>query len=107
LALLYVNPGRLGDGAPRAVLEAAVPRVRREVLAVCDALAGPQRPAGLVLIPRAPSLEAGELTASLKVRRAAIEARYALGLQQVSRLLEGRAPAAIWVDDLEVLAGTL
>lgn len=95
LAMLYVN-------VPSSTLTQQVPALRRELQTVCSELSPHERPAGCVFIPRAPSLDAGELTANLKVRRAVIEARFAPALAALSNGVEQHVTVTAWQDDVLV-----
>lgn len=51
-----------------------------------------ERPVGVVLIEQPLSIEAGDLTPNLKLRRSAIEARHASAVEQLYRAVDSRKP---------------
>lgn len=92
VALLAVNPAALAqwaqarglpdvlDDPPAPVLAAAL---WQAVQAATDELPPHERPAGCVLLPRPFSVEAGELTTNLKLRRRVVHERYAPCLERL------------------------
>lgn len=106
LALLYVNVARLGAPAAEATLRLSLEFIRREIQAVCAQLPDFQRPAGVCLIASTPSLQKGELTASMKVRRTQVEARYGAALEVLTQLVAQKKETAQWLDQLDVLVTT-
>jgi len=63
--------------------------LRRRVAAASHALPAYQRPAGLMISTQPLTIGGGELTANLKLRRHAIEASHALGLQELYAHIDG------------------
>ncbi len=73
----------LGDDAVAAI-------ARSDVASLAAALPRHERPTGLLLTTRRFTLEGGELTANLKLRRRAVEAHYAAALAALLAALEAR-----------------
>lgn len=106
VAVLFVSVPRLGGGEPEPLLRQALERLRQDVRQVSEALAAHHRPAGVVLVARPPRLDLGELTLSLKVRRAVIEAALAPALTALTAQVEARDPAPQWLGELQALVAT-
>lgn len=88
VALVWSTPEAAGALAPRLAEAAAT---------ACADLPDYQRPAGFVLVPRAPSLDQGELTANLKLRRPAVEQLHGEALDRLYQDLAGqRGPTVRW-----------
>jgi long-chain acyl-CoA synthetase len=75
-----------GDDAGRKLL-AACARLRADLRRVVQELPNWQRPEGLVVTTRSLTIEAGELTSNLKLRRPAIERTYGPYLSELDRRL--------------------
>ena len=84
IALCACAPGRLED-ATKPVLTA-------NLAAVLDQLNPHERPAALLLLTQPFSIDHGELTPNLKLRRAEIEHRYAAQIDQLYQQLDTQAP---------------
>jgi len=92
-ALLCVDGVALASRARRAAAgagpdvrgaeEAETESVRADVLAACDGLSAHERPAAVVVTTDAFTIAGGELTTNLKVRRGAVESKYAAALERV------------------------
>lgn len=82
VALLCIDADALGEPiVPGSPLPAGLlARIGRDVEDACAALAGHERPAGALVLRRAFSIEAGELTCNLKLKRKAIEDGYRSGI---------------------------
>jgi long-chain acyl-CoA synthetase len=98
VAILSVDPARLGVGtAQRSLAGLAKTRlqrdpmaiVRHDVLAVTAGLSTHQRPAAVLLTRGRLTVEAGELTSNLKLRRGVLEAKYAAEIEAIYAALEG------------------
>lgn len=84
---------RLGDTTvpdPAAVAAA----VRADVAAALSDFPEPQRPAGVLLTTRALTIADGHLTPNLKLRRAAIEAAFAVQLAELQQIVASAAGKA-------------
>jgi long-chain acyl-CoA synthetase len=91
-----VRAARRGDIAARiASLSAqdASEIIRRDVSAATMVLAPYQRPTGVLVTMRRFTIESGELTANLKLRRSAVEPQFAAKIQGLLAALEARAEA--------------
>lgn len=81
----------IGDGRKSIAIvcsldaSAGVPieRIERELAARAATIIGPERPLGAVLVNRPFSIELGELTTNLKLRRAAIEELHAEAIERL------------------------
>lgn len=108
LAVLFVNLARVSPagsptGSPQAALSEAAERLRKEIADICEPLSDFQRVSGVVLVARPPSLDAGELTANLKVKRTVIETRFAEALDAVTAMGETKTSAPVWLERLQSL----
>jgi long-chain acyl-CoA synthetase len=75
-------------GVPPATLRDAAMRIARQVGLILDSEPEYTRPAGLVVSRRVFSIEAGELTSNLKLRRKIIETNYHAEIERLLTLLE-------------------
>lgn len=100
VALLAVNPAALAAwaqarGLPDALGDPPAPALAADlwqaVQAATDELPPYERPAGCVLLPRPFSVEAGELTTNLKLRRRVIHERYAPCLERLYAAVDAGA----------------
>jgi long-chain acyl-CoA synthetase len=95
-AILFVDPrahetlAQVGlGGAPRSCAATAQENNRfGEVLEAARAVAGHERPGGYLVSARQLSIEAGELTPNLKLKRGAIEEAYAAELEDLYREID-------------------
>lgn len=97
VAVLTLDRERLDDEAVPGLSDDRLrARIAREVAQAQSALAAYERVGGCLLSERAFTVQDGDLTPSLKLRRAAIENRYAGELERLYRELEraGRAAAS-------------
>lgn len=95
-------------GSSAARLQASAEHCCKELEALLQALPPYSRPAGLVFTTRAFSVEAGELTGNLKLRRGVIHAHYRQALESAYQLVtahprEGRRLEKFDHDDNTVL----
>jgi long-chain acyl-CoA synthetase len=98
VAILAVDSARLSAGAQhhlggpakRALARDPVEVVRRDVLAATAGLPPHERPAGMLVTASRLTIEGGELTSNLKLRRSAVEAKYAAAIDGIYAALEGR-----------------
>jgi long-chain acyl-CoA synthetase len=99
VAILAVDSARLSAGtaqrhlagpAKRAVARDPGEVIRRDVLAVTALLPPHERPAGVLVTASRLTIEGGELTSNLKLRRSAIETNYAAAIDAIYTALEGR-----------------
>jgi long-chain acyl-CoA synthetase len=99
VAILAVDSSRLSVGAAQRSLAGLAKQslahdpgavVRRDVLAVTTELLPYERPAGVLFTRRRLSIEGGELTSNLKLRRALVVAKYAAEIDGIYAILEGR-----------------
>lgn len=81
-----------GSAASSADLTALVAPIRTEVQQALATVTPSQRPAGCILTTRAFTIETGELTPNLKLRRHAVEAHYA---EFLAALYERLAPGVL------------
>ncbi len=97
LAFLAVDPQRLAGwaaacGLPGLLADPIDAALARALWQAVEAAVAPldahERPAGCVLLPRPLSVEAGELTPNLKLRRREIEARYGPCLDRLYAAIE-------------------
>ena len=65
--------------------------MRHDIVALIRALPPHERPRGLLLTTRRFTLEGGEVTANLKLRRRAVEAQFASSIADTFAALEARA----------------
>ena len=93
LAKLSAGTRRRGRAAPTKQLSARIPDevIRRDVIAAMAELPPHERPAGVLVTANPLSIEGGELTSNLKLRRSAVEAKYAVEIDAIYAVLEGRA----------------
>jgi long-chain acyl-CoA synthetase len=100
VALVSIDSAKLGPATTHgnmATRAAALPVqdadevIRRDVLATTAALAPYQRPAGVLVTTRRFTIEGGELTANLKLRRSVVEMEFAVKIQGLLAALETRA----------------
>jgi long-chain acyl-CoA synthetase len=99
VAILALDSARLSvgpkQGSRAANLRKAaagdpVEIVRRDVFAVTAALSSFQRPAGILLTTERFTIEGGELTSNLKLRRRFVEKKYAKEIERLFATLDSR-----------------
>lgn len=92
VALLCVDAATLPEpvAAESRLPAGLLARIARDVDEACAALAGHERPAAALVIRRAFSIDAGELTCNLKLRRKAIEDEYRGGIDALYGALAGQ-----------------
>jgi len=99
VALLAVESDRLPQGtmygdiaAPAAAspMHGAGAMIRRDVLAATVVLPSYQRPAGVLVTTRRLTIEGGELTSNLKLRRPVVEERFAAEIQGLFAAMEAQ-----------------
>jgi long-chain acyl-CoA synthetase len=98
VAILAVDSARLSAGtAPRHLASAAKRAlagdpcdvVRRDVLAATAGLPPHERPVGVLVTASRLTIEGGELTSNLKLRRSVVRAKYAAAIDGIYAALEG------------------
>jgi hypothetical protein len=88
---------RAGSAEPTLAMLCAA--LRRDLAPGLAVLADCQRPAGVVVTTREFSIEGGELTPNLKLRRAAVEVAFREPVERLYRLLETSRGAPAQVED--------
>jgi long-chain acyl-CoA synthetase len=95
-AVVWIAKDRfVAEEAPLA--PEATARIMEEIRSAVVGLPDYQRPAGIVLVPRPPSLEKGEITSNRKVRRKQIEANFASELGRLYAALQAPQGADVVV----------
>jgi long-chain acyl-CoA synthetase len=98
VAILALDSARLSAGTAQRHLAGPAKRalardpgevVRRDVLAATTGLPPHERPAGVLVTASRLTIEGGELTSNLKLRRSAVEAKYAAAVDGIYAALEG------------------
>jgi len=95
VALLAVNSAPPApDGAGGAFSPAGLASIGADALRVCESLPAYQRPAGVLVTRRGFSVAGGELTSNLKLKRSAIEEKFAAAINTLYADLTGAADHA-------------
>lgn len=113
VALLSIGSGRIVRGAPGDVdpAHATAPPagetdklIRRDVRAATSALPPHERPAGVLVTTRQFTIEGGELTSNLKLRRVVVEREFATEIERLFAVLESGvyAPQGRGSDDASI-----
>lgn len=91
----------LGEAAWQAGVENSFADLRKELAAASQLLSAYERPAGLLLTAQTLTIDAGELTSNLKLRRHVIASRRARAVQELYDHLDAArgAPFASWSAD--------
>jgi len=92
-AKLSADTRRRNRAAPTKQSSARIPDevIRRDALAAMAELPAHERPAGVLVTANRLSIEGGELTSNLKLRRSAVGTRYAAEIDAIYLVLEGRS----------------
>jgi long-chain acyl-CoA synthetase len=77
--------------SPSGLSEEQESQLRADVAAEVSDLAEHQRPAGLLIVRGAFTIDGGELTTNLKLRRKAVEAKYSEEIERTFAALDGAA----------------
>ena len=91
----------LTEAAWQAGRQESFTRLRAQLAAASGVLPAYQRPAGLLITAQALTIEGGELTANLKLRRQVIEAKKAAALSALFARIDGAPGASFeaWAED--------
>lgn len=87
-----------GENAGCSALSSLCDYLRREIAPQLVSLADYQRPAGAVVTTRGFSVESGELTPNLKLRRTNIQTTYQVMIEELYSLLEAADGVAVQVE---------